>query len=63
MVRKFVYDGRIFDDPDENMTIDQVKTSLQDFFGELATAEVKERKEGDDTVIEFVKRVGTKGGA
>lgn len=61
MARYFIYDGRRFDDPDENMTTDQVKASLQDFFGELATAEVKETKEGEDTVIEFLRRVGTKG--
>ena len=37
------------------------KTSLADFYGELANATVSETKRGDDTIYQFNKRVGTKG--
>ena len=61
MVRKFIYDGREFPDPDPNMTVDQVRKSMADFFGELANATVQEAKEGDDTVYTFQRRTGVKG--
>lgn len=61
MARIFIYDNREFPDPDPNMTVDQVKTSLSDFFGELTNAEVAETKRGEDTLYEFKRRVGTKG--
>lgn len=61
MVRIFVYDGRRFPDPDPDMPVDQVKKSLADFFGELTNATSEERVEGDDTIIEFKRTVGTKG--
>ena len=64
MARTFVYDNRTFPDPDANMTVEQVKTSLSDFFGELANAETKMTTQDDGTeVIEFIRRVGTKGRA
>lgn len=59
--RVFIYDGREFPDPDPNMSVDDVRRSLTDFFPELSNAETKERKEGDRTVVEFTRRVGTKG--
>ena len=43
------------------MTVDQVKASLADFYGELANATVSETKRGEDTIYLFNKRVGTKG--
>lgn len=61
MSRIFVYDGREFPDPDVNMTIEEVKKQMADFFPELTTADHKESKRGDDTLITFNKRVGTKG--
>ena len=61
MARIFVYDNRTFPDPDSGMSIDQVKASLSDFFGEIANATVKETKIGEDTIYEFQRRVGTKG--
>ena len=61
MARIFVYDNREFPDPDPGMSVDQVKTSFSDFFGELANATVKETKRGEDTVYEFQKRVGDQG--
>jgi len=38
-----------------------VKKRMSDFFPELANAEVKEAKRDDDTLYEFVRKVGTKG--
>ena len=61
MARIFVYDGREFPDPDGGMTVEEVKATLSDFYGEIANASVKETKRGEDTVYEFQRRVGTKG--
>ncbi|MDP2949633.1 MAG: PRTRC system protein C [Chloroflexota bacterium] len=61
MARKFVYDNREYPDPDPSMTVEQVKASMASFFPELANASVKERQDGQDTVYEFEKRLGTKG--
>ena len=61
MARFFIYDGREFADPNPNMTVDEVRQSMSNFFPELANAEAAEAKRGDDTVIEFKRRVGTKG--
>ena len=44
MARIFVYDDREFPDPDPEMTVDQVKGTLSDFYGEIANASVKETK-------------------
>ena len=61
MARIFVYDDREFPDPDPEMSVDQVKGTLSDFYGEIANASVKETKRGEDTIYEFQRRVGTKG--
>ena len=61
MARIFVYDDREFPDPDPAMTVDQVKATLSDFFGEIANASVTETARGPDTIYEFQRRVGTKG--
>ena len=55
------HDDREFPDPDSEMTVDQVKATLSDFYGEIANASVKETKRGEDTIYEFQRRVGTKG--
>lgn len=60
-MRIFVYDGREFPDPDPKMSNDEVRQSLTNFFPELANAETKLSKRGDDDIIEFIKRVGVKG--
>ncbi len=60
-MRVFVYDGREFPDPDPKMSNDEVRQSLTNFFPELANAETKLSKRGDDDIIEFIKRVGVKG--
>jgi len=61
MARIFVYDGREFPDPDPSLSVDEVKRMMTDFFPELSNAEVKQADRGDDTLYEFVRRVGTKG--
>ncbi len=61
MARVFVYDGREHPDPDPKLTVEEVKKSFADFFPEVATAEVREVKRGEDTVYTFEKRVGVKG--
>lgn len=61
MARVFVYDGREFPDPDPNLSPDEVKQMMTDFFPELANAEVREHKRDEDTLYELVRRVGTKG--
>jgi PRTRC genetic system protein C len=60
-VRVFVYDGREFPDPDPKMSVDEVRQSMTNFFPELANAETRQSKRGDDDIIEFNRRVGTKG--
>jgi len=67
-VRIFVYDGREFPDPDPTLSVDQVRQHMASFFPELSNAETKESKRPSlttpaetDTIIEFKKRVGTKG--
>ncbi|MDD5060741.1 MAG: PRTRC system protein C [Candidatus Marinimicrobia bacterium] len=61
MVRKFAYDNREFPDPDPALTPEQVKQNMAPFFPELATAEIREHKIGEDTVYEFIRKTGTKG--
>ena len=61
MTRVFVYDDREFPDPDPQMSVEQVKNTLSDFYGEIANASVKESQRGEDTIYEFQRRVGTKG--
>ncbi|KKL65587.1 hypothetical protein LCGC14_2153490 [marine sediment metagenome] len=69
MIRIFVYDGREFPDPDPNLKVDEVRQSMANFFPELSNAETKESERDSKTnpgekekVIEFKRRVGTKGG-
>lgn len=61
MARVIVYDGREFPDPDPNLSIDEVRQHMTNFFPELSNAETKQSKRGEDDIIEFKKRVGTKG--
>ena len=49
MTRVFVYDDREFPDPDPQMSVDQVKSTLSDFYGEIANASVKETTRGGRT--------------
>ena len=59
--RIFIYDNREFPDPDPEMSVEQVRESLADHFGDLVNATVKESRRGIDTIYEFERKVGTKG--
>ena len=61
MARVFVYDGREFPDPDSNLEVEDVKRMMTDFFPELANADTKQANRGEDTLYEFIKKVGVKG--
>lgn len=61
MTRTFVYDGREFPDPDSKLSVEDVRKQLAEFFPELANAETREEKRGEDSVYTFSKRIGTKG--
>jgi len=68
MARIFVYDGREFPDPDPNLSVDEVKLQMANFFPELSNAETKESERDSktepgtkDTIHEFKRRVGVKG--
>ena len=61
MARIFVYEGREFPDPDPNLDVEGVKKMMTDFFPELANADVKDVARGEDTLYEFIKKVGVKG--
>ena len=61
MARKFVVDGTEYPDPGSEVTPDQFKQMMAGFLPELATAEMTEEKQGDDTIYRFKKHVGVKG--
>jgi PRTRC genetic system protein C len=61
MARLFVYDGREFPDPDPTLSVEDVKRQLAEFFPELANADVRQETRGEDTLITFARRIGTKG--
>lgn len=61
MARIFVYDGREFPDPDPTLEVEAVKEKMTDFFPELANADTKQTTRGEDTLYEFIKKVGVKG--
>lgn len=68
MLRVFVYDDREFPDPDPNLSPDEVRASMANFFPELSNAETKESERDSKTnpgekekVYEFKRRVGVKG--
>lgn len=61
MARIFVYDAREFPDPGSKLSVEDVRKQLAEFFPELANAETREEKRGEDTVYSFTKRIGTKG--
>jgi len=61
VARIFVYDGREFPDPDPHMPVEKVRETMAAMMPELANAETRTGKRGDDDVFTFEKRVGTKG--
>ena len=63
MARVFIVDGRQFPDPDPNLSVQEVRAQFAEFFPELVNADAREEAKGDDTLITFTKRIGTKGTA
>ena len=61
MARTFIVDGTEYPDPGPEVTPDQFKQMMAGFLPELATAEMTEEKQGEDTIYRFKKRVGVKG--
>ncbi len=61
MTRIFIVDNPTYPDPGPEVTPDQFKQLMATFLPELATAEMTEEKQGEDTVYRFRKRVGVKG--
>ena len=63
--RVFVYDGREFPDPDPKMSVEEVRQYYATFMPELSNATTSEStrtvNEVKEKVVNFVKRVGTKG--
>ena len=60
-IREFVYDSRVYPDPDPSMTADEVRQSMTTFFPELSNSDTLSRKDGEKTIYTFSKRTGTKG--
>ncbi len=61
MARIFVYDNKEIPDPDPQATLDDVQRTLTEYFPDLANAERTETTRGEDQVVEFRRKVGTKG--
>ena len=50
MARIFIVDEREFPDPDPNLTIEQVRDSLSDFYPDLASATHTQRRNSEDVL-------------
>ena len=61
MARIFIVDGTTYPDPGPEVTLDQFKQMMATFLPELATAEMTQETQGEDTIYRFKKRVGVKG--
>jgi len=61
MTRVFIADNREFPDPDPTLAISEVQRLLADFLPELHNAEIKELDKDGKHLIQFIKKVGTKG--
>ena len=61
MARKFIVDGVEYPDPGPTVTPEEFKQMMLAYIPELANADMATTKQGEDTVITFRKRVGTKG--
>ncbi len=56
--RVFIVDQRRVPDPDPSLTVEQVRQQFIPLFPDLQNAEVQERKEGEEQIVEFIRRVG-----
>jgi PRTRC genetic system protein C len=61
MPRRFIYDGREFPDPDPQLSVEEVRRQLAEFFPELTNADTREEARDGDTHYTFSRRIGTKG--
>ncbi|MBA7465717.1 hypothetical protein ES707_00887 [subsurface metagenome] len=61
MARIFIVDGTTYPDPGPDVTPDRFKQMMAAFLPELATAEMTQETQGEDTIYRFKKRVGVKG--
>ena len=62
MARVFKYDGKAYQDPGAEYSVEEVKRHLAAIFPEVAQATVEEKALEDGTTeITFIKRAGTKG--
>ena len=61
VARHFIVDGTEYPDPGADVTPDQFRQMMTTFLAEMATAEMTQEKQGEDTIYRFKKRVGTKG--
>ena len=61
MARIFVYDGREIDDPNPEMSVEEVREYLSHFYPELNNATTNDRSKDGDQIYEFRRRVGVKG--
>jgi len=61
MARKFIADSREHPDPDSNQSIEQVRDMMANFLPDLVNATWTTQEKDGDTIIEFQRRVGTKG--
>jgi PRTRC genetic system protein C len=61
MARIFVVDGREFPDPDPQLSVEEVRQQLSEFFPELANADTREEQRDGDARYVFTRRIGTKG--
>jgi PRTRC genetic system protein C len=62
MAREFRYDGLRLPDPNEKLTVDEVKIAYSATYPEITTATVSGPEAlGDKLVYHFNKAIGTKG--
>jgi PRTRC genetic system protein C len=61
MPRIFIADGREHPDPNPTLSIEKVRDIMADFLPDLVGATWTETLRGEDNLIEFNRRVGTKG--
>ena len=62
MTREFRYDGLRLPDPNEKLTVDEVKIAYSATYPEITTATVSGPEAlGDKLVYHFNKAIGTKG--
>ena len=61
MPRIFVYDGREFQDPDPEMSVQDVQNAYAEFMPEVRNAKVNHHTQAGTEYYTFEARVGTKG--